>query len=630
MVCSGAGGTTTAPSTVQITVNTADGGGGSGGDGGDGGGGGSGGGGGDGGGGNIGEGTIITGNNLLASVTIMDTANADDWSVQNSLDTKLEMYGDRSYTINLVPAIIDGATWVQPANDSKGFSAATLASFSAKADVTVYIAHRDDITSKPAWLNAWQDSGADLTSSEQGGQLRFSLYQRAFNTGQMIELGSNGGGGQGMYIAIVAKAGAGGGGSGSAADSDSDNLSDDWELSFFDNLTSTDGSADSDQDGLTDTEEFEGGTNPTKEDTDGDGFTDSFEVAQGTDPNDRNEIPDTDLAPEKPVLPSIGSVSPQLGLDEAPFSDLDTGDAMSQSEWQIASDKQFKAQNLIFSRARSGEALASPMSLSLGILQPGEQYWIRTRHQDRSSLWSEWSVPVQINIEADTNDDDGDGVVDRYQVSADEGIDRDNNGQVDVTEESGICNLRTVPTNLIVAIRTDVGDIHCSTVQALSELPSSARANIQAAPYGFFDFKITGIKPGGSASITIYYPNPLPADTRWYKYDPVTASSSELDVEVDGAAGIIRITLTDGGEGDIDGIENGVIVDPAGIVLTKSQTAAIIDKVEDATSSGAGSMGLGAFFTLILLVAVRRLGCNGWCINWLFRRHIRKETPLIM
>jgi hypothetical protein len=108
-------------------------------------------------------------------------------------------------------------------------------------------------------------------------------------------------------------------------DTDNDNISDDWEMTYFTNLT-RDGNGDYDNDGLIDINEFKIGTNPsikdtdsdglsdgdedanrngsidsgetdpTKADTDNDGMTDGWEIQYGLDPlrNDANEDADDD------------------------------------------------------------------------------------------------------------------------------------------------------------------------------------------------------------------------------------------------------------------------------------------------------------------------------------------------
>ena len=61
-------------------------------------------------------------------------------------------------------------------------------------------------------------------------------------------------------------------------DSDNDNLQDNWEVTYFSNLTAQDGSGDPDSDTLTNEQEETAGTDPTKPDTDGDGWLDGVDT----------------------------------------------------------------------------------------------------------------------------------------------------------------------------------------------------------------------------------------------------------------------------------------------------------------------------------------------------------------
>jgi hypothetical protein len=66
------------------------------------------------------------------------------------------------------------------------------------------------------------------------------------------------------------------------ADDDEDGLNDPWEIAFFGDLTTTDGSGDADTDGSTDAQEFAAGTDPNNADSDGDGLNDGVETNTGT------------------------------------------------------------------------------------------------------------------------------------------------------------------------------------------------------------------------------------------------------------------------------------------------------------------------------------------------------------
>ena len=62
-------------------------------------------------------------------------------------------------------------------------------------------------------------------------------------------------------------------------DLDNDNLQDNWEVTYFSNVTAQDGSGDPDSDTLTNEQEETAGTDPTKADTDGDGWADGSDTA---------------------------------------------------------------------------------------------------------------------------------------------------------------------------------------------------------------------------------------------------------------------------------------------------------------------------------------------------------------
>ncbi len=90
-------------------------------------------------------------------------------------------------------------------------------------------------------------------------------------------------------------------------------------------------------------------------------------------------------------------------------------------------------------------------------------------------------------------------------------------------------------------------------------------------PYGVLGFVLTGGTPGSSADVTIQYPDPLPANTEYWKYNRATKQWYPLapsGYTVSGST--ITLHLTDGGTGDSDGAANGVIVDPGGPAVPKS------------------------------------------------------------
>jgi hypothetical protein len=86
--------------------------------------------------------------------------------------------------------------------------------------------------------------------------------------------------------------------------------------------------------------------------------------------------------------------------------------------------------------------------------------------------------------------------------------------------------------------------------------------------YALFSFNVTGITPGDNVTITLTFPENLPADTEYWKYgktaDNPTDHWYEITVGDNDGDNVITITLRDGGMGDDDLTANGVIVDDGG------------------------------------------------------------------
>ncbi|MFL5341488.1 MAG: M23 family metallopeptidase [Gemmataceae bacterium] len=95
--------------------------------------------------------------------------------------------------------------------------------------------------------------------------------------------------------------------------------------------------------------------------------------------------------------------------------------------------------------------------------------------------------------------------------------------------------------------------------------PSGTRTS--TLPLGMFDFKVHGVSPGGTATVSVALPAGFTAPN-WLIQDPVTGALESFDF--DGTTGaeihgnVVTLHYVDGGRGDADGIANGVIADPGG------------------------------------------------------------------
>ncbi|MBK8037920.1 MAG: hypothetical protein IPK22_12455 [Verrucomicrobiaceae bacterium] len=144
------------------------------------------------------------------------TSGEAAWKVCGNLQTAdfcyVAAHGSAIYS---VPSEVQAAEWIRPMEGAASFTGTTLLSFTLTRDADVFIAHHSAITTKPAWLSSWADTGLDLTLNT--GNTLFSapsvmrLFKKSYTSGQTVELGSNGGGAQSrMYLTIIKPASAGG------------------------------------------------------------------------------------------------------------------------------------------------------------------------------------------------------------------------------------------------------------------------------------------------------------------------------------------------------------------------------------------------------------------------------------
>jgi hypothetical protein len=143
-----------------------------------------------------------------------------------------------------------------------------------------------------------------------------------------------------------------------------------------------------------------------------------------------------------------------------------------------------------------------------------------------------------------------------------------------------------------------------------SDLPAGSTS--ADFPFGMFSFSVEGLPVDSSnpatVNLSVYFAEPLAANTRWYKYDPSTGDVTDFSSNVSINGNEAVVTLTDGGAGDADGVVNGVIVDPSGPSFT----------VSSIPPSGGGSGGGGAInlMTLALFALLQLLLFAGFGLKW--------------
>jgi len=128
----------------------------------------------------------------------------------------------------------------------------------------------------------------------------------------------------------------------------------------------------------------------------------------------------------------------------------------------------------------------------------------------------------------------------------------------DDAEEVQICiSIQDAPhVESIVALEVqDPADVE-------SGAPTDGKPNY--FEFGLLDFKLLVSNPGDETTVTIYLSRPAYIEGNLFKYDPVNEAWLDYSgyTQFSDSRQAVWLTLKDGGFGDADGTENGIIVDP--------------------------------------------------------------------
>ena len=107
--------------------------------------------------------------------------------------------------------------------------------------------------------------------------------------------------------------------------------------------------------------------------------------------------------------------------------------------------------------------------------------------------------------------------------------------------------------------------------------------------YGLIELEAKPDYIGGTIQVTVFLEDPAPDGYEWYKYNTSDGWYDFNDyAKFNDARDQVTLTLTDGGVGDDDGIENGIIVDPSGLGNSSSSSEPSPPDDTTASSSGGG------------------------------------------
>ncbi len=157
---------------------------------------------------------ILAPSGVIADLAVLNPANNDmtsgvGWRINSNFKEADQLYNDiKWYATGAPPASIAGRDWIRPIVAGKKYAAYTadpIATFRVTADADVFIAHSDYIATKPAWMQAFTDTGGNLqvTSASLTDSTSMSVFKKTFTANSTVTLGGNGGSGGAFHLTFV-------------------------------------------------------------------------------------------------------------------------------------------------------------------------------------------------------------------------------------------------------------------------------------------------------------------------------------------------------------------------------------------------------------------------------------------
>lgn len=254
------------------------------------------------------------------------------------------------------------------------------------------------------------------------------------------------------------------------------------------------------------------------------------------------------------------------------------------TNWQISTDMSFET--LIFETVKSRDIDYLPIMEM--ILDRHISYFWRVRFINENGEYYDWSDVSSFSItDTATNDTNQNGIPDSQETKSITDI--DGNGVEDKAQSNLKC-IRTILGNEQLCLKTDDPHIYIESMKSLSPDTFNINQPYIEMPFGCTAFKTGVFDIGRTVSFTIYYSKVLPEEFAWYhcdyKYD--CYANDEVLSQIGGRE--IHFTIQDGGKGDIDGVENGVIVNSSFI-----DTSVAKDRSDQPSYNAEEAGGMGCF-----------------------------------
>jgi hypothetical protein len=270
------------------------------------------------------------------------------------------------------------------------------------------------------------------------------------------------------------------------------------------------------------------------------------------------------LDPEKPVLlsPADGAldVSRVPNLRAGPFVDPNSCSFHDKTRWQVSEYFDF---SLLAADIDATASYLTGYPVPALLLEPNTTYYWQVRYWGSQGNKSPWSDVFTFTTAPATNDGDANGIPDGQQVGA--FVDLDGDSIFDNSQSDEIKSLNTAAGGIMIGIRpldsqiTRAQSVNSATLLDVGDTPINV-------PYGLVAFRLDVANLGDGTTVRIYLSAAVPDSGSLVYYDSVNGWKDYSDYAVFNTdRDEVTLQLKDGGIGDNDHTENGVIVGLFGI-----------------------------------------------------------------